>query len=128
MKRALLKDGWTITHDPLVLPFGTTSVFVDLGAELPIGAEKAGRQIAVEVKSFLGLSRVTEMERMLGQYVLYRALLRRQDPERVLYVAVPNRVFHTFIGLPDTLDLIHDEKVKLVLFEPGEEVVLSWIE
>src|SRR5260221_12842553 len=35
VKNALLKDGWTITHDPLVLRWGTTDVYVDLGAEQP---------------------------------------------------------------------------------------------
>src|SRR2546429_105981 len=30
-KNALVKDGWTITHDPLTLTYGQTDVFVDLG-------------------------------------------------------------------------------------------------
>jgi hypothetical protein len=30
VKNALIKDGWTITHDPLVLRWGTTDVFIDL--------------------------------------------------------------------------------------------------
>lgn len=39
VKNALVKDGWTITHDPLVLPFGQRKVYVDIGAEAPFGAE-----------------------------------------------------------------------------------------
>ena len=42
VKNALLKDGWTITHDPLVLRWGTTDVYVDLGAEQLLAAEKHG--------------------------------------------------------------------------------------
>src|SRR6266581_2069941 len=61
VKRALIADGWTITHDPYPLPFGEESLFVDLGAEMPLGAEKAGRKIAVEAKSFLGRSPMTEV-------------------------------------------------------------------
>lgn len=30
---ALIKDGWKITDDPLVLTIGRRSVFVDLGAQ-----------------------------------------------------------------------------------------------
>ena len=30
VKNALIKDGWTITHDPLVLPFGQRKVYVDI--------------------------------------------------------------------------------------------------
>ena len=38
VRNALTKDGWTITDDPLTLQFGTTDVFVDLGAEKLIAA------------------------------------------------------------------------------------------
>jgi XisH protein len=48
---ALIADGWTITDDPLTLSFGGKDLFVDLGAERPtLAAEKAGRNIAVEVQ------------------------------------------------------------------------------
>jgi hypothetical protein len=60
VKNALIKDGWTITHDPLILPFGGRNIYVDIGAEAPIGAAKDGRQIAVEIKSFIGVSEVTD--------------------------------------------------------------------
>lgn len=46
VKRALIADGWTITHDPYPLSFGEESLYVDLGAEMPLAAEKAGRKIA----------------------------------------------------------------------------------
>ena len=85
VKNALVKDGWRITHDPLILPYGGRNLYVDIGAEAPIGAEKEGHRIAVEVKSFLGSSEIMELERALGQYMLYRFLLTRQEPERVLF-------------------------------------------
>ena len=53
VKNALIKDGWTITHDPLVLRWGTTDVYVGLGAEQLLAAEKRGQKIAVEIKSFV---------------------------------------------------------------------------
>jgi len=31
--RALVKDGWTITHDPLAVAVEGTNLLVDLGAE-----------------------------------------------------------------------------------------------
>lgn len=39
VRRALEKDGWTITHDPLRLRVGVRDLYVGLGAEL-VGAEK----------------------------------------------------------------------------------------
>jgi len=52
---ALKADGWTITDDPLTLKVGDRVLRIDLGAEkLPIGAERNGERIAVEVQSFTG--------------------------------------------------------------------------
>ena len=53
-KNALIKAGWTITHDPYRILRGRQSLYIDLGAEKPLAAEKDGRKIAVEVKSLLG--------------------------------------------------------------------------
>ncbi|HET6384583.1 MAG TPA: element excision factor XisH family protein [Armatimonadota bacterium] len=83
VRAALEKDGWVITDDPLLIRFGRRNVFVDLGAERPLAAERDGRRIAVEVKSFTGPSDVTELERALGQYRLYSFILPRRDPGRI---------------------------------------------
>lgn len=81
VKKALVKDGWTITHDPFPLKWGKKDLFVDLGAEKLLTAEKEGRQIAVEVKSFLGQSDVEDLRNALGQFVLYHDILEERDPE-----------------------------------------------
>lgn len=59
VKTALEKEGWIITDDPLTLRFGGRQLMVDLGAEHLLAAEKEGQRIAVEIKSFAGLSIVT---------------------------------------------------------------------
>jgi XisH protein len=51
VKRALIKDGWTITADPYVLSYKGLRLYADLGAEKPIAAEKSDRKIVVEIKS-----------------------------------------------------------------------------
>jgi hypothetical protein len=33
VKNALIKDGWTITHDPLILRLSKKKLYIDLGAE-----------------------------------------------------------------------------------------------
>jgi len=74
-KSALIKDGWTITHDPLSLKWGLKDLFVDLGAQRLLAAEKGREKIAVEVKSFVGPSDLDDLEKALGQYVLYHDVL-----------------------------------------------------
>lgn len=61
VRNALIKDGWKITDDPLILKIGERSKFVDLGAEKLIAAERDSQKIAVEIKSFLSPSPIKEI-------------------------------------------------------------------
>jgi hypothetical protein len=81
-KNALIKDGWIVTHDPLRLRWGSKDMYVDLGAEKIFIAEKKGKKIAVEIKTFVSISEVNALESALGQYLLYRSVLRRTEPDR----------------------------------------------
>ena len=49
VKNALVKDGWTITHDPFIVEIEGDRLYIDLGAERVIAAEKGTRKIAVEI-------------------------------------------------------------------------------
>ena len=98
VKTALIKDGWTITDDPLTLAVGERNVYVDLGSEKLFAAEKEQQRIAIEVKSFIRPSPVQDLETALGQYVLYRGLLEESDVhrDRRLYLAVRDRIYFVF--------------------------------
>jgi len=61
VKRALQKDGWTITHDPFPLQIGKKRLSADLGAERLISAERGLQKIVIEVKSFVGQSDVKDL-------------------------------------------------------------------
>lgn len=124
---ALIKDGWVITHDPYMVEYDKETLYVDLGAEAPIGAEKAGQKIAVEIKSFLGKSAITELERALGQYILYRNLIRRQEADRILYLAVPAEAYMSVLDVTDGHDLIQNEAIHLIIFDSVQETVDQWI-
>lgn len=77
VKNALIKDGWKITDDPLSLKIGKKDIFIDLAAEKLLAAEKQGKKIAVELKSFIGISEVEDLKNALGQYILYEKILLR---------------------------------------------------
>jgi len=66
--KALISDGWTVTDDPLHVSYGGRNVYIDLGAEHPVAAEKQGQKIAVEIKSFIGESDVHELAESVGKY------------------------------------------------------------
>lgn len=128
VKSALIADGWTITHDPFPLQFGEEDLFVDIGAETPLAAEKAGRKIAVEVKTFLGKSPMTDLERALGQFSLYSFLLQRKEPERTLYLAITEPVYDARFNTADARDLAAAFSMRFLLFDVNAERIVRWIE
>lgn len=127
VRNALIKDGWTITHDPLILKWGLKDLYVDLGAERLVAAEKEGHKIAVEVKSFVSQSEVEDLENAVGQFVLYHDILNRTEPERMLYLAVREAVFASVFEEPIGQVLLENQRVKLVVFDPQAEVIVKWI-
>lgn len=116
VKAALERQGWTITHDPYSLRVGGVEMFVDLGAERLIAAEREDRKIAVEVKSevksFLAPSRISEFYVALGQFLTYRLGLQQQEPERTLYLAIPLEIYDTFFSLELVKAAIRQYQVK----------------
>lgn len=126
VKNALIKDGWTITDDPYVLTFGQRDVFVDLGAERVIAAEKANEKIAVEIKSFRSASDIRDLETAVGQYAFYRSLIARFEPDRKLFLAVPESVFLTTLDEPIARPVLEDLAVALIAFDPEQEMIVKW--
>jgi len=128
VKNALIKDGWTITHDPLRLKLRKSKrLFVDLGAERLIAAEKETQKIAVEIKSFVGASVMKDLEAALGQFMLYFQLLKRYDPERELYLAVAEDIRKTVFEEEAGEILIENSIIRLVTFDPDKEAIVQWI-
>ena len=96
VKEALEKSGWEITADPLRLGKGLAKYEIDLGAQQVFAAEKGPEKIAVEVKSFLFGSRVSELHRAIGQFIDYKVALINLDPERILFLAIPEAAYISF--------------------------------
>lgn len=102
-------------------------MYADLGAERPIAAEKQGQKIVVEVKVFGGPSLITELEKAVGQYGIYRTLLKRIKPDRRLYLAIAQDVYQDFFQQPAIQEIIADHQMNLIIFEPDREEIHQWI-
>jgi hypothetical protein len=127
VKIALEKDGWIITDDPLFIKIDKIEFYVDLAAERMLAAEKAGEKIAVEVKSFLGLSVVSEFHTALGQFLNYRSALRKQQPERILYLALSFDIYDDFFTGSFIQEVIAEHQLRLLIFDPQRKEVVLWI-
>ncbi len=49
-----------ITDDPLRIEVGDVEMYIDLDAEQVLAAEREGEKIAVEIKSFIGTSNISQ--------------------------------------------------------------------
>lgn len=126
VRTALEKDGWMITDDPLILTIGLRSVFVDLGAEKLIAAERGTDKIAGEVKSSLSPSPISDLEIAWGQYFLYARTLQKQEPERILYLAVNQTVFQTLFAEEAGQLLMAEPGFRLIVFNSATEEIIQW--
>ena len=99
---------------------------VDLGAERLIGAEKEGEKIAVEIKSFLGVSEIHEFYKALEQFNYYFLALRKQEPGRVLFLAVPVDTYETFFQEPLTIEAVEYYDLKIIVYNSNAQTIESW--
>lgn len=127
VRHALEKDGWTITHDPLSIRAEFGQMYIDLGAEKVLAAERAGQKIAVEIKSFIQNSPISEFHTALGQFINYRTILAEQDPERILYLAVPIDTYSSFFSIKLVQTIVAENNLKLIVYRPQQETISQWI-
>jgi len=123
----LEQDGWTISHDPYFIRLGKRKGFVDLGAErIILGAEKGNLKIAVEIKSFLGISEVDQFEDALGQFLLYRPALLKSDPDRILWLALPSDFYSNLFedSYFQEIALLYD--LKMIVYDEIGKKIVAW--
>ena len=127
--RALEKDGWTITHDPLTIPVEKTNLLIDIGAEKFITAERGMERIAVEVKSFIGISTIQDLHLAVGQFLIYEMALRQSDrqADRTLYLSIRassyDSAFHEGVGAM----VLRNKAIRLLVFDEVTEEITQWI-
>jgi hypothetical protein len=126
VKNALIKDGWKITNDPLFIQSGGVDMYVDLGAEQIIAAEKKEGKIAVEIKSFIQNSFISEFHLAIGQYINYRLALKNEEPERTLYLAVSSDIDQDSFVIPFIQAALKTNQIKYIVYDIEREVITKW--
>lgn len=127
VRNGLQKESWTITADPLSLKFGDTRIYIDLGAEKIVAAEKGEEKIAVEIKTFTNDSVVFDFHVAIGQFINYQVVIENKDPDRILYLAVPQEVYNTFFQSLLAQSVIQKYQIKLIVYDPENEVITKWL-
>jgi hypothetical protein len=128
VKSALQKEGWQVADKQLKVIWEKVELYIDLSAERFLAADRGGEKIAVEVKSFLENSTLYSFHGAVGQFISYRTALREQDPDRVLYLGVPQDTYDTFFQQPFTQAVIQENQVRLVVYNAEREEIILWID
>ncbi|NEQ79543.1 MAG: fatty-acid oxidation protein subunit alpha [Moorea sp. SIO2I5] len=126
VRTALEKENWVITADPYQLSVGEVDFEIDLAAEL-IAAERAGEKIAVEIKSFISRSLVSDFHTALGQCINYQFALNEVDPQRNLYLAIPETIYQSFFQRRFVRSVIDKTQINLLIYDQTQEVIRQWL-
>lgn len=125
VRQALLKEGWAITHDPLMVYQEGTRVYLDIAAERQASDEL--ECIAIEVKVFGGKSQLSDFENAVGQYELYRTIMTEVGITRELYLGLPQTAWMKMQAHPTLLRHLRGRKIHLLVFDPRTEEIVIWI-
>ncbi|MCU0338500.1 MAG: XisH family protein [Spirosomaceae bacterium] len=129
VKEVLLTEGWTITHDGyrLFTELLKDALTIDIGAEKLITAEKGTEKIAVEVKSFLGDSLIYDFHSAIGQMLVYQVNIELQEPERILFLAIPEAIYERMSQQRVFEAVAKRYKVNFLVYEPINKKILQWM-
>jgi len=121
--RALLKDGWTILSNQPTVRFNGRILYID------VVAEKEGRRIAVEIKG-TAFEEMAELEKAIGQYILYRFVLAQSRRDITVFLAAPQKAFEKIFGAShkDGPALADELSLNFLVFDPKQEEIVQWIQ
>ena len=126
VRKALEKEGWKITHDPLIVPIQISELEIDIGAEM-IEAVRGKSLIAVEIKSFLNKSKLHDFYKAIGQYTFYAKALSYEAPERELYLAIPLNAYEYLFRDPISNEIIDELGIQMIIYNEENGKIKQWI-
>jgi len=127
VKIALEKEDWQITDDPYEINVDDVDFEIDLAAEQLLAAEREHQKIAVEIKSFISPSNVSDFHTALGQFLNYRDALETIEPDRLLYLAVRSPIYETFFQRRFIVAAVQRYQIRLIIYDVQQEVIVQWL-
>jgi XisH protein len=127
VRKALEKEGWQITAEFYALAVEDVNFEIDLAAEQLLVATRENKKIAVEVKSFISPSNISDFHTALGQFLNYRDALAIAEPERQLFLAVRFPVYETFFQKRFISASVNRYQINLLIYDVAQEVIVQWL-
>lgn len=123
---ALEKSNWEITAEPLTLEWEGTRIYVDFGAMGKPPDSNVAIPCAFELKSLDEESGTEDLRDALGQYLLYRSIIRRVRADISLYLAVSALAYEQYFSTGVGAIVRQDYGLSIVVFDPDEEEIVQW--
>ncbi len=92
-----------------------------------MAAERNGQRLVVEVKSFVGASKIQDLKEALGQYDIYRYLLEETAPDRKLYIAISIAAYNTFFTQDVAQLILNKHQLPIIVVDIEAEEITQWI-
>lgn len=119
---ALKKDGRVVKTKQLYLTIEDRAVWID------IEAEKTDQVIVVEVKGFENLrSPLTYLYSVVGQYMVYREILRYLELDYDIFLAVPHEAYETVLHEELSQIIIRNMGIKMTVVDMLTEEIILWV-
>ncbi len=119
VKTAFIREGWHVKQKAFSVRDSGYQFFID------IEAERDGRRVAVEVKSWQNTFNA-DWYQALGQYLTYQDVLNRKVPDCELFLAVHVEVYEEHFKTPLVSNLLARHLVKLLIFNRDTNSVTAW--
>ena len=127
IRRAIEKDGWIVTNDPLQITWEEKDYSPDLGAERIIAAQRGTEKIAVEIKSFIGQNFSFDFYEAMGQFDSYFYALADLEPDRLVLLAISEIAYKKFFIKKYVQRLLVLKKIPVIVVDTDNEIIVQWI-
>ena len=74
------------------------------------------------------MSILHEFLKASGQYMSYSKIIRKNEPIRLLYVAMPTFVYYRLIKYDWVVEVMTDLNMKIILYSSEKEIIEEWKE
>ena len=78
--------------------------------------------------SVLNPPSLREFLKASGQYMSYSKIIRKNEPIRLLYVAMPTFVYYRLIKYDWVVEVMTDLNMKIILYNSEKEIIEEWKE
>jgi hypothetical protein len=70
---------------------------------------------------------ITAFHEAVGKYIVYREALLELEENRTLYLAIPYDTYDEYGKEPLVQRVFSANKIKIILYEPIEKIITSWL-